>query len=131
MKIIANTNVLLRAVLPDDGQRGTALEALRSAEAVAVSIHSLCEFSWVLERRYGAGKVDIAAAIRKLIDTSNVVVDRAAVDAGLSMLDRGGDFADGTIDFDGRWLGGETLVTFDKKPAKLLAAQGRAANVLA
>ena len=47
------------------------------------------------------------------------------------MLDRGGDFADGTIDFDGRWLGGEIFVTFDKKAAKLLTAQGRASNVLA
>ncbi len=81
MKIIADTNVLLRAVLPDEGLRDTALEALGSAQTVAVSIHSLCEFSWVLERRYGADRADIPVTIRKLVDISNVVVDRPAVDA--------------------------------------------------
>ena len=81
MKIIADTNVLLRAVLPDEGLRDTALEALGSAQTVAVSIHSLCEFSWVLERRYGADRADIPVTIPKLVDISNVVVDRPAVDA--------------------------------------------------
>ena len=115
MKIVAKTNVLLRAVLPDEGQRDTALNALRSMEVVAVSVHSLCEYAWVLDRRYGADRTRIGASIRILVDTSNVVVNRPAVEAGLIVLDAGGDFADGVIAFDGRWLGGETFISFTKK----------------
>jgi hypothetical protein len=31
------------------------------------------------------------------------------------MLDAGGDFADGVIAYEGKWLGAETFVSFDKK----------------
>lgn len=82
MKIVADTNVLLRAVLPDEGQRDAALKALKSADTVAISVHSLCEFSSVLERRFGADKVQIGTSIRMLVDTGNVVVNRPAVMPG-------------------------------------------------
>jgi predicted nucleic-acid-binding protein len=84
---LADTNVLLRAVLPDhEGQRQPALDALKSAEGVAVSVHSLCDIAWVLERSYGAPRGEIAAAIRRLMDTGNVVLNRPAVEAGLRQL---------------------------------------------
>ncbi len=131
MKIIADTNVLLRAVLPDDeAQRGTAIEMLKAAEVVAVSVHALCEFAWVLARRYDAPRSAIAASIRRLVDTHNVMVDRPAVEAGLSLLDAGGDFADGVIAHEGQWLGGETFVSFDKTAVKLLGVQGWDAQLL-
>lgn len=131
MKIVADTNVLLRAVLSDDEtQRDVAIETLKSAELVAISIHALCEFAWVLDRRYAVPRHDIAAAIRGLANTENVVVNRPAVDAGLAVLDAGGDFADGVIAFDGRWLGGETFVSFDRKAVKIIADQDEAAELL-
>ena len=46
------------------------------------------------------------------------------VEAGLAMLDAGGDFADGVIAYEGRWLGAETFVSFDRKAVEMLAAQG-------
>jgi predicted nucleic-acid-binding protein len=46
------------------------------------------------------------------------------------MLDAGGDFADGAIAYEGRWLGGETFVSFDRKAVEMLKAQGVAARVL-
>jgi predicted nucleic-acid-binding protein len=131
MKIIADTNVLLRAVLPDDDvQQTSAIETLKVADLVAVSVHSLCEFAWVLSTRYNAPRGEIAASIRRLVDTHKVMVNRPAVDAGLSVLDAGGDFADGVIAHDGQWLGGETFVSFDKKAVKLLSTQGWAAQLL-
>ena len=45
----------------------------------------------------------------------NVVMNRPAVEAGLSVLDAGGDFADGIIAYEGNWLGGEEFVSFDSK----------------
>ena len=131
MKITADTNVLLRLVVPDDPtQQKIAVETLKKADAVAVSVHSLCELSWVLERLYKVSRAEIAAAIRLFMDTRNVVLNRPAVEAGLALLEAGGDFADGVISFDGQWLGGEIFVSFDKIAVKLLKEQGAAAQLL-
>jgi len=84
-----------------------------------------------MERSYDTARPVIAGAIRLLMNMRNVVVNRPAVEAGLTVLDAGGDFADGVIAFDGRWLGGETFVSFDRKAVKLLEGQGIAALLLA
>ncbi|MER8454225.1 type II toxin-antitoxin system VapC family toxin, partial [Mesorhizobium sp. M1428] len=99
-------------------------------DIVAVSLQALCEFVWVLARQYQTEPENIAAAIRALLNTANVVVNRPAVEAGLSVLDAGGDFADGVLAFDGGWLGGETFVSFDRKAVKLLSAQGQSVQLL-
>lgn len=131
MKITADTNVLLRLVLADDEAQGVAaVEAMEGASLVAISVHSLCELAWVLERLYKKSRPDIVAAIRGVIEAENVVVNRPAIEAGLAVLDAGGDFADGVIAFDGQWLGGETFVSFDKTAVKLLKGQGTAVLLL-
>ena len=131
MKITADTSVLLRAIVEDDpSQARVAVRTLEQAETVAVSVHALCELTWVLQRSYAVARSDIAAAIRQLIDTQNVVVNRPAVEAGLAVLDAGGDFADGVIAYDGQWLGGETFVSFDQKAVRLFRSQGQAARLL-
>ena len=40
------------------------------------------------------------------------------------------DGADGLVEFEGRWLGGEVFVSFDKRAVGLLEKQGMAALVL-
>lgn len=131
MRVTADTNVLLRAYVADDeAQAATAVDLLVKADIVAVSLQALCEFAWVLARQYQTECENIAAAIRALLNTANVVINRPAVEAGLSVLDAGGDFADGVIAFDGGWLGGETFVSFDRKAVKLLSAQGQSVQLL-
>jgi len=131
MKMIADTNVLLRVVVGDDGQQsGAAFLAMEQSEAVMISHHALCELVWVLDRHYGVSRANIAATIRQFRDTKNVVMDRPAVEAGLAVLDAGADFADGVIDYEGRWLGGETFVSFDKKAVAVIAKQGMQARLL-
>lgn len=131
MRVTADTNVLVRVFVKDDArQNRAALKLLESADIVAVSLQSLCEFCWVLERSYGTSKTDVATAIRALLNTANLVVNRPAVEAGLGMLDARGDFADGVIAHDGKWLGGETFFSFDKKAVALLAKQGQDARLL-
>jgi predicted nucleic-acid-binding protein len=125
MRIIADTNVLLRFVLRDDEEQfKLAKDALETADSVAVSVHALCELAWVLERKLAAKKPDIATAIRYVLETRNVVLNRQAAEKGLAMLDAGGDFADGVIAFDGQWLGGEAFVSFDRKAVMLLRERG-------
>lgn len=131
MKANLDTNVLLRLIVGDDeAQQKTAIETLESAELVAISVHAFCEFAWVLDRSYGVQRTDISAAIRHILDMRNVVANRPTIEAGLAVLDAGGDFADGVIAFDGQWLGGETFVSFDKKAVKLLEGQGTAVQLL-
>ena len=131
MKITVDTNVLVRAVVRDDkAQAEAAARVLRSANLVAVAASSLCELVWVLRRRYELSTAEVAAAIRALTAADNVETDRPAVAVGLTMLDAGGDFADGVIAYEGRWLGAETFVSFDKKAVEMLKEQGVAARGL-
>lgn len=132
MKITADTNVLVRALTGDDAvQSKIAQAALANADMVAVALPALCELVWVLSRGYKIAAPDIAAAIRRLIDAATVAVNRPAVEAGLALLEAGGDFADGVIAYEGHWLGAEAFVSFDKKAVELLQAQGQAARQLA
>jgi predicted nucleic-acid-binding protein len=125
LKVVVDTNVLIRAVVRDDAaQAKAAAKVLRDAELIAIALPCLCEFVWVLRKIYGFQPSDTAQAIRALLGTANVAMNRPAVEAGLAVLEAGGDFADGAIAYEGQWLGGETFVSFDKKAAALLAAQG-------
>ena len=91
---------------------------------------SLCELVWILRQGAKLPKEDVAAAIQALLDTANVVMNRPAVEAGLALLEAGGDFADGIMAHEGKWLGGETFVSFDKKAVKLLSKQGESTQLI-
>ena len=131
MKITAGTNVLARAILRDDpAQADTARKLLREATLIAVSVPSLCELVWILRQGAKLPKEDVAAAIRALMDADNVVLNRPAVEAGLALLQAGGDFADGIMAHEGKWLGGETFVSFDKQAVALLSKQGEVVQLL-
>ena len=81
---------------------------------------------WVLRKVYDVAPADVATAVRALLETGNLVVNLPAAEAGLSMLDAGGDFADGVIAHEGNWLGGD----FDKNAVVLLTEQGYSATLL-
>lgn len=131
MKITADTNVLARAILQDDAaQCRTARKLLKEATLIAVSLPSLCELVWLLRHGAKLPKEDVAIAIRALLDAGNVALNRPAVEAGLALLEAGGDFADGIMAHEGKWLGGETFVSFDKKAVMLLSNQGESAQLL-
>jgi predicted nucleic-acid-binding protein len=131
MKIIADTNLLVRLALDDDPhQRRVAAMAVAEAEAVIVSRHALCEMVWVLRQSYRLGQTETAGAVEKLRGISNVVLENGAVDAGLATMSAGADFADGVIAYEGAWLGGEVFVSFDKKAVAALAKQGWKAKLL-
>jgi predicted nucleic-acid-binding protein len=131
MKITADTNVLVRAAVQDDAhQARRAAKVLQEADLVAVPIPVLCEFVWVLRRGYKKSVSDISDAIRRLMNGVNVVMNRPAVEAGLSILGAGGDFADGVIAYEGAWLGAEEFVSFDSKAISMLQSQGSRARLL-
>ena len=129
MKITADTNVLVRAMVGyDPTDSPIARGELECAEAVAVTLPTLCELAWVLSRRYKFPAGEIARAFRRLIYAAHVLVDRPAAAAGLAFLEAGGDFADGVIAFEGARLGADAFVSFDTSAVKLALAHGIAAR---
>ncbi len=106
------------------------MHLLRDAEMVALTLPALCEFVWVLVRGYRRPAADISGAVRRLATAATVEVDRPAVEAGLAVLEAGGDFADGVIAFDGRRLGGTVFASFDQRAVALIAAAGGETHLL-
>lgn len=131
MKITADTNLLIRAAVQDDPRQARlAARVLQGAELVAVPLAVLCEFVWVLRRGYKKSASDTSDAIHRLMKSANVVLNRPAVEAGLSVLEAGGDFADGVIAFEGEWLGAEEFVSFDSTAVSVLQSLGVRARLL-
>jgi predicted nucleic-acid-binding protein len=131
MKVAVDTNVLVRSVVGDDpAQEEIAIRLLTEAEVIAIASTTLCELVWVLRTSYGFNASETATAVRVLLSSANVITNRAAAELGLSVLEAGGDFADGVIAFEGTWLGGETFVSFDRKAVSLLQAGGQSAQLL-
>ena len=131
MSVTADTNVLARAATGDDPvQSAVARAELAAADLVAITLPTLCELVWVMSHGYKMNSAKISSSIKGLLDTTNVVVNTSAVEAGLAFLDAGGDFADGVIAYEGSVLGGQTFVSFDRRAVKLVTAQGGRARLL-
>jgi predicted nucleic-acid-binding protein len=104
VRITADTNVLVRALVQDDPEQAkAAADLLERAELIAIPVPVLCELVWVLRRVYGFAASDCASSIEALIGSSGVAVDRQAVRAGLKLLSSRGDFADGVIAYGPWW----------------------------
>ena len=128
MRITADTNVLVRALVADDeAQAAVAAKLLRTADSIAITLPTLCELVWVLSRGYRFSISDVTDAIRSLIDSATVHVDHPAAEAGLAVLQAGSDFADGVIAYEGRKLGGEVFASFDRAAVGAIkATEGKA-----
>ena len=62
---------------------------------IVLAFSVLCKLVWVPARGYKIPTADIARAVRRLIDTACVAVNRPAAEAGLARLEAGGGFTDG------------------------------------
>ena len=138
--VIPDTNVIARVFMEDDGiQSAIACNALASASLVIVPTHVFCELVWVMrsiktntgEKRYSHSA--IATGIRRFIEFDRLVIADDEVAAGLQMLDAGGDFADGVIEYTGRNLARNvttTFLSFDKNAVSILTKRGFSALLL-
>jgi predicted nucleic-acid-binding protein len=125
-KIAVDTNVLVRYFTWDDQKQGNeSAHAIESAATVHVSTIVLCELVWVLRRAYRYTPAEIHDVIHRLAQTRTVALDRPATEAGLAMLAKGGDFADGVIAYEAHHAKCDRLVTFDRQ----LVRVGDPANI--
>ncbi len=119
MKIALDTNVLVRYLTWDDAtQSPRAAQAIETAESIFVSPIVLCETVWVLETAYKLNPKDIAKTLRDFVAAATVETDRPLAEAGLTQLERGGDFADGVILLEAERAKAAQLVTFDQDFSK-------------
>lgn len=126
MILTLDTNILVRLAVQDDARQYAQADALLArATRFVLPLAALCEFVWVLNRGYRIARPRIASTLRNLVDDPRVICDRAAVEAGLAMLDTNGDFADGVIGFEGQRHDG-IFCSFDRKAAARLRTRGYA-----
>ena len=88
MKIVADTNVLLRAAVRDDPtQTLAAAHVLRTADLVLIPVAALCEVAWVMRSGYKRPRCGrLLTPFERLWNGENVVTNRLAVEAGLDFL---------------------------------------------
>jgi predicted nucleic-acid-binding protein len=121
VRIAVDTNVLVRYLTWDDErQAGEAAKAIEEAEAIVVPTIVLCELVWVLKRAYRDAAPAIIRILRQLVALRAVEIERPAAQAGIAMLARGGDFADGVVRHEADRAKCDPLATFDRGFARLL-----------
>lgn len=132
MIVVADTNIIVRIFAKVDNPQQTeaAINLIRNATRLIVPTVVLCELVWVLRAEKSAK--EIADDIRILMQLQNIVVADDEVLAGLRMLDDGGDFSDGVIQYTGDKLAGRhasTFASFDRGAVRRLATYGIATMI--
>jgi predicted nucleic-acid-binding protein len=121
VRIAVDTNVLVRYLTWDDeAQAIEAANAIEGADTIVVPTIVLCDLVWVLKRAYRYAGPEILQILRRLAAVRAVEIERPAAEAGIAMLERGGDFADGVVRYDADRAKCDRLVTFDQGFARLL-----------
>jgi predicted nucleic-acid-binding protein len=121
-----DTNVLVRYLAQDDAaQSRTATELierrLSEAEPGFVSVVAMAEVAWVLERAYGLGGQEIAAAIEGILQSEVLAVEseQEVFTAMVALKEGRGSFADALIAALGVKAGCSRTVTFDRRARRL------------
>lgn len=120
-----DTNVLVRYLMLDDPAQSAKAELIESnlteTQPGFVSVVVLAEIVWVLERSYGLGSSEIAAAIERILQIGTLVVeDEQEVFLAMTALKRGyGAFADALIGALASKAGCRFTVAFDRKALRL------------
>ena len=123
-----DTNVVVRYLTPDDpvqSLKATDImeRRLTRANPGFVSVVTMAEIVWVLDRAYGLSPHEIAAAVERILQVEVLVVENEQeVFAAMVALKQGlGAFADALIAELGARAGCTHTLTFDKKALRLPA----------
>jgi predicted nucleic-acid-binding protein len=121
-----DTNILIRYLTQDDpvqSPKATDIveHRLSAANPGFVSVVTMAEAVWVLDRAYGLTDAEIAAAIERMLQVEVLVVENEQeVFAAMVARKQGrGAFADALIAKLGTRAGCTHTLTFDKKALRL------------
>jgi predicted nucleic-acid-binding protein len=121
-----DTNVLVRYLTQDDPvQSSKAAELierrLSEQKPGFISVVTMAETAWVLERAYGLADSDIAATIERILQVDVLVVEseQEVFTAMIALKEGRGSFADALIVALGEKAGCARTVTFDRRALRL------------
>jgi predicted nucleic-acid-binding protein len=119
-----DANVLIRLAMQDDPVQCSKVDlflaSLSLKEVGFISLVTLIESVWVLERRYGLPKSDVVRFVEELLNAPELRLEReAAVNQALQIFKTSAaEFADGLIERVGHHAGCTHTVTFDIAASK-------------
>lgn len=121
-----DTNILVRYITQDNfDQSAKATEIIEQRLTAAnpgfVSVVTMAEIVWVLDRAYGLSDKEIAAAVERMLQVGVLLIENEQeVFAAMVALKRGqGAFADALIAELGAKAGCTHTLTFDRKALRL------------
>lgn len=123
-----DTNILVRYLTQDDpaeSLRATRImeERLTVDAPGFVSLVTLAETVWVLQRSYGLTPIAVTSVIERLLQSENLVIqNEREVSLAMAAVQSGApSFSDALIGALGAWAGCSTTLTFDRRAAARLA----------
>ncbi len=121
-----DTNILVRYLAQDDpiqSSQATQIIELQLTEARPgfISLVTMVETVWVLDRIYGLSNTEIATAVERSLqaDTLFVQNEQEVFTATVALKTGMAAFADALIGALGEWAGCTATLTFDKKATRL------------
>lgn len=121
-----DTNVLVRYLAQDDAiqsrQATRIIERQLTEERPGfISLVTLVETVWVLDRVYGLSNQEVAAAIEHILQADTLLVqnEQEAFTAMIALKTGAGSFPNALIGALGAWAGCTATLTFDKKAKRL------------
>lgn len=121
-----DTNILVRYLAQDDpvqSAKATQIieERLSEDEPGFISLVTIAETVWVLDRLYDQSPQEIAQLIERMLqsDTLSFQNEQEVFTAMVALKAGRGSFADALIGALGTWAGCGSTLTFDKRAARL------------
>jgi predicted nucleic-acid-binding protein len=121
-----DTNVLVRYLAQDDpvqSPRATRIveRQLTEERPGFISLVTIAETVWVLDRAYGMSASEIARAVERTLQADTLLVqnEQEVFTAMIFLRTGAGSFSDALIGTLGSWAGCSSTLTFDRRAARL------------
>jgi predicted nucleic-acid-binding protein len=91
MRVIVDTNILLRFVIMEDTEQSRiANDLFSAADELVIPTHVLCEMVWVLLSGYKSSREEIQTALAAILKIKKILVREDEAQAGLDMMGKRG-----------------------------------------
>jgi len=121
-----DTNILVRYLTQDDPVQSTKAtqiieDRLTEEQPGFISLVTMAETAWVLERTYHQSNREIVRAIEAMLQADSLLIqnEQQVFTAMVALKSGQGSFADALIAALGQWAGCISTLTFDKKASRI------------
>lgn len=121
-----DTNIVVRYFAQDDpiqSRKATEIIERRLTEDQPgfISLVTMVETVWVLDRIYGLSDEEIASAVERMLQADSFFIqnEQEVFTAMVALRSGQGSFADALIGALGAWAGCAATLTFDRRAARL------------